>query len=66
MTRPKKKLGSFARAWLAYCRVDVDDCSTSGPLNLRETVFIDRRPPPPVDSSTDTIIGWRFDPRWLE
>lgn len=66
MTRPKRKVGRFARAWLLHCRMEVGECSDSGPRTSDETVFIDRRPPPPVDSSTDTIIGWNLDPRWLE
>ena len=66
MTRQKKEVGPFARAWLAYCRLDPSECSSTRPMNGGETVFVDRRPSPPVEFATDTIVGWQLDPRWLE
>jgi hypothetical protein len=66
MTRSKKEVGPVARAWLAYCQPEVGDCGSGGLMRGDETVFIDRRPSPPVAFATDTIIGWHLDPRWLE
>jgi hypothetical protein len=66
MTHATKKIGRFAHAWLMHCDGEVSGCSSSGPVIPDETVFIDRRPTPPVEFATETIIGWHLDPRWLE
>lgn len=62
-----KPYGPIAEAWVRWSeRVRgalVPDPPTSTPLE--RATFIQLRPPAPVSSATDTVIGWELDQRWI-